>query len=49
MEKMNWKKLGLYFLAGFGAYAVYNRYITHKKPKSLTSTLQERVLVLLKK
>jgi hypothetical protein len=26
MEKMDWKKMGLYFLAGFGAYALYKKY-----------------------
>ena len=30
MGKMDWKKLGLYALAGFGAYAVYNKYISQK-------------------
>ena len=26
MEKMDWKKLGLWALAGFGAFALYERY-----------------------
>ena len=31
MEKMDWKKLGLYALAGFGAFALYKKYTTEEE------------------
>ena len=31
MEKMDWKTIGLYALAGFGAYALYKRYGTEQE------------------
>jgi len=41
MEKMDWKKLGLYALAGFGAFALYKKYTTPEEAEVIVLEEEE--------